>query len=273
MKKAKTYERVLFSADAVADAYGVFQELCSGKASLQIANVERGPEEWGFDNLDEFLAEMRLEFNSVSLRASGTGVPYRSLAIRESASWVGPLSTIEVTAPQRGEIQRTFEVFERHAEHDRVQLDPPSLPKPTIFIGHGRDSQWRDLRDHLSDKHGYRVEAYEIGAQAGFSIQAILGTKLEQATMALLVLTAEDAGADGVSRPRQNVVHELGLFQGRLGFPKAIAIVEVGTEDFSNLQGTEQIRFKHGQIAATFGDVLATLRREAAQSRGGFEED
>ena len=68
--------------------------------------------------------------------------------------------------------------------------------------------------------------------------------------------------ADGELRARQNVVHELGLFQGRPGFDRAIALLEDGTEEFSNLHGIQQVRFAPGHINGTFGEVLATLRRE-----------
>jgi len=66
----------------------------------------------------------------------------------------------------------------------------------------------------------------------------------------------------GEFRARQNVVHETGLFQGKLGFSRAIVVVEEGVEVFSNLQGIDQIRYSKGNIKETFGAVLATLRRE-----------
>ena len=68
--------------------------------------------------------------------------------------------------------------------------------------------------------------------------------------------------ADGTMRARQNVIHETGLFQGRLGFSRAIVMLEEGAEEFSNVQGVQQIRFAKGNIKETFGEVLATLRRE-----------
>ncbi len=85
---------------------------------------------------------------------------------------------------------------------------------------------------------------------------------MDRSTFALLVMTAEDLQADGDERARQNVVHEAGLFQGRLGFDRAIAVVEEGVEVFSNLDGIQQIRFSRGKIEETYGHVLATLRRE-----------
>ncbi len=47
----------------------------------------------------------------------------------------------------------------------------------------------------------------------------------------------------GVCQARMNVIHEAGLFQGRLGFTKAILLLEDGCSEFSNIQGLGQIRF------------------------------
>jgi predicted nucleotide-binding protein len=61
---------------------------------------------------------------------------------------------------------------------------------------------------------------------------------------------------------RQNVVHEAGLFQGRLGFEKAVVMLENGCEEFSNIHGLGQIRFDSGKISAAFHEVSDTLKRE-----------
>jgi predicted nucleotide-binding protein len=90
---------------------------------------------------------------------------------------------------------------------------------------------------------------------------------LGSSTFALLVMTAEDETADGDARARQNVVHEAGLFQGKLGFNRAIAVVENGVEVFSNLDGVQQIRYDKGNVRSTFGEILATLRREFGDRR------
>jgi len=49
---------------------------------------------------------------------------------------------------------------------------------------------------------------------------------LDAAAFAFLILTAEDEQADGRLYARMNVVHEAGLFQGRLGFARAIVLLE-----------------------------------------------
>ncbi len=61
---------------------------------------------------------------------------------------------------------------------------------------------------------------------------------------------------------RMNVIHEAGLFQGRLGFTRAILLIEEGCEEFSNMQGLGQIRFPKGKISAAFEEIRQVLERE-----------
>lgn len=114
----------------------------------------------------------------------------------------------------------------------------------------------------MHDQHGLEVVAYEIGPRAGLSVKDVLDAMLNASSFALLVLTGEDQNVDGEWHARQNVIHELGLFQGRLGFTRAIALLEEGVQEFSNILGVNQIRFSKGNIRETFGDVVATVRRE-----------
>ena len=109
--------------------------------------------------------------------------------------------------------------------------------------------------------------AYEVGPRAGFSVKQVVKKMLDQSSFALLVLTAEDIHNDGEQHARENVVHEVGLFQGRLGCNRAIILLEDGVHEFSNILGINQIRFAKGRIRETFGDVLATIKREFEQQR------
>jgi hypothetical protein len=58
------------------------------------------------------------------------------------------------------------------------------------------------------------------------------------------------------------VTHEAGLFQGRLGFMRAIVVLEEGCTPFSNIEGLGQIRFPRGRISAAFEEVRLVLERE-----------
>lgn len=85
---------------------------------------------------------------------------------------------------------------------------------------------------------------------------------LDAAGIAFIILTGEDEQADGSVRARMNVIHEAGLFQGRLGFSKGIVLLEEGCGEFSNIEGLGQIRFPKGNIKAVFEDIRAVLERE-----------
>jgi predicted nucleotide-binding protein len=94
-----------------------------------------------------------------------------------------------------------------------------------------------------------------------------LNEMLESAAFAFLVLTAEDEQRDGRLNARMNVVHEVGLFQGRLGFMRAIVLLEDGCEEFSNIQGLGQIRFPKDNIVAAFEEIRMVLEREGLVGR------
>jgi predicted nucleotide-binding protein len=86
-----------------------------------------------------------------------------------------------------------------------------------------------------------------------------LNSMLGNASMAFLICTAEDEHADSTQHARENVVHEVGLFQGRLGFERAIVLPEDGCAEFSNIHGLGQIRFPKGNISASFEEIRSVL--------------
>lgn len=259
MTKRKTYSNIRFTTEAIKEATALFDEKVNQSPKTEKSfslRVTAGDEdeEWEHDSLDEFFADYGRKPTSASYR--------RRIGNAELGVTLFDFgSTVSVTADSRSKIEAVFGVFEANvgAAH---QLAASDAADPIVFVGHGRSSLWRDLKDHLREKHGYRVEAYEIGARAGHAIRDILNEMLKRASFAVLVMTGEDCGQDGKLHARQNVIHEAGLFQGQLGFARAIVLLEEGVEEFSNIHGIEQIRFRQGNIKETFGDIVATLRRE-----------
>jgi predicted nucleotide-binding protein len=131
-----------------------------------------------------------------------------------------------------------------------------------IFIGHGRSLVWRELKDHLQDKLKLTIEEFNSSATAGIPTVDRLKEMLNNAAFAFLIMTAEDEQPDGKFNARPNVIHEAGLFQGRLGFEKAIVLLEEGCEEFSNIHGLGQIRFPRRNISAKFHEIRDVLERE-----------
>ena len=131
-----------------------------------------------------------------------------------------------------------------------------------VFIGHGRAPAWRELKDFVQDRLKLPWDEFNRVPVAGVTNIARLSEMLDSAAIALLVMTAEDETAEGVMRARENVVHEVGLFQGRLGFSRALVLLEEGCEEFSNIQGLGQIRFPAGKISSAFEEVRQVMERE-----------
>lgn len=131
-----------------------------------------------------------------------------------------------------------------------------------MFIGHGVSQVWRDLKDFLQDRLGLAWEEFNREPTAGLSTKERLEDMLDNAVFAFLVMTAEDERADGTKHARGNVIHEAGLFQGRLGFDKAIILLEDGCSEFSNIVGLTQIRFPQGNIMAKSEEIRRVLERE-----------
>jgi predicted nucleotide-binding protein len=131
-----------------------------------------------------------------------------------------------------------------------------------VFIGHGRSSAWMELKDFVQDRLRLPWDEFNRVPVAGVTNVARLSEMLDDAAIAFLIMTAEDEQADGQMTARQNVIHEAGLFQGRLGFTRAIVLLEDGCQEFSNIQGLGQIRFPKGNIKAAFEDVRLVLERE-----------
>lgn len=131
-----------------------------------------------------------------------------------------------------------------------------------IFIGHGQADDWKELRDYLRDILNLDCDEFNRETVAGLSNSERLTQMMDDARFAFLVMTAEDETADGELQARMNVVHEAGLFQGRLGFRKAILLVENGCKEFSNVTGLGQIRYHKGNMAAKYDEIRRVLVRE-----------
>jgi len=264
MEKNKYYYATKFPARVIEEAHNLF--LSQLDATKEIGkpykmSVSIGDEEWVFDTLQEFLSEYpkgnRCFFCHGIKECSFTVSLNEFINDKE-------YTRVYVIFPERSKIELIFQVFERNLDESKIVTESEPL---TIFIGHGHNPQWRDLKDHLHEKHGLSVNHYEIGPRAGKSIKDVLEEMLNESSFALLVLTGEDIHTNGELHARENVIHELGLFQGRLGFTRTIVLLEKGVQEFSNILGINQLRFAKGRIKETFGEILATIRREFENNR------
>lgn len=148
-----------------------------------------------------------------------------------------PMSAVALETAIDG-LEKASRQSARHIQRrDQMQRRPPMTPGTTVFIGHGGSLVWRELKDFLSERLGLSVDEFNSVPVAGVATVERLSEMLGAAVFAFLVMTAEDERSDGMINARLNVIHEVGLFQGRLGFKKAIVLLEEGCEEFSNIHG------------------------------------
>lgn len=131
-----------------------------------------------------------------------------------------------------------------------------------IFIGHGGSKQWYELRNFIENKLDLPTDEFNRVQAAGTTVSERLHQMLNDAALAFLVMTGEDKDGSGGVRARENVVHEVGLFQGRLGMSKAIILLEEGCQIFSNIHGVQTLNFPKGKIRSVFQDIREVCERE-----------
>jgi predicted nucleotide-binding protein len=149
-----------------------------------------------------------------------------------------------------------------HLDRKETRGRAASRVGTNVFIGHGRSQAWRELKDFVENRLSLPSDEFNRVPVAGVTNIARLSEMLDASAIAFVVMTAEDELLDGEFQARMNVIHEAGLFQGRLGFTKAIVLMEDGCKEFSNIQGLGQIRFPKNNIAAAFEEIRRVLERE-----------
>jgi predicted nucleotide-binding protein len=268
MELSVRFAGLLFQETVLRRAVATVEHLPGGRGpgKFRILCTSKGDESWNFSEVEDFFASYTDSAESHLNYVFELKSKYWDCSLTVVSHSKG--STVTVKSELLTEINAVMNVF-RASKEQAIKItwqnppeDTPDQPVFNIFIGHGRSNAWQDLSNHLRDKHELNVVSYESGARAGHTIRDILEEMLDASSIAFLVHTAEDETADEKFRARQNVVHETGLFQGRLGFSKAVVLMEEGVEGFSNLAGIQYIPFQKGHINGTFGEVLATIRRE-----------
>ena len=174
----------------------------------------------------------------------------------------GPLSKEEARPTLLKGVSQVEDLVSSLLNSGRSALASQVAPHNSIFIGHGRSPVWRELKDFLADRLTLPWDEFNRDSVAGIATTERLVQMLDNASFAFLVMTAEDEHADSTVHARANVIHEVGLFQGRLGMRKAIVLLEIGCQEFSNIHGLSHIPFSRGRVSSAFEEIRRVLERE-----------
>jgi predicted nucleotide-binding protein len=175
--------------------------------------------------------------------------------------YMASIQSAENNKKRAGELASTIRnIIEASLLHMSAKPEPKMGTR--LFLGHGRSDQWMTLRDFVRDRLHLDFDEFNRLPVAGISNKERLSEMLDNCGFALLVMTGEDEHVDGTQHARENVIHEIGLFQGRIGWRKAIVLIEDGCREFSNIAGLGQVRYAKGNIASCFEEIRRILERE-----------
>lgn len=230
------------------------------------------------EHADNFVQRLSEEIEKIEVldaaaiandRAPKRQVVTYDLKAAQQGTWVPPHVKAEarITASHQpaahcNQLSKQIEKLAAHLGRAAKAEARSSRIGTNVFIGHGRSTVWRDLKDFVKDRLMLPYDEFNRVPVAGITNIARLSDMLDSAACAFVIMTAEDEQTDGKIQARMNVIHEVGLFQGRLGFTKAIILLEDGCEEFSNIQGLGQIRFPKGDIRSRFEEIREVLERE-----------
>lgn len=203
-----------------------------------------------------------------TIRPNGTIMSRDSLAMSQGiltpphVAVIAEVFDIDIPINMCVDLAKKIKTAVSHIERQEKEMRRMERVGTNVFIGHGRSLLWKDLKDFIQDRLHLPWDEFNRVPIAGITNVARLSEMLDSAAIAFVVMTAEEEQVDGNKRARMNVIHEAGLFQGRLGFTKAIVLLEEGCEEFSNIQGLGQIRYPLGNIKAAFEEIRQVLERE-----------
>ena len=222
-------------------------EISSGRKLDKLMRDTRKWTDYNIILFDSLFDESPLSEGHGSVIVTPIGVGHHK---RDISHWIADLESV-------------YESLELYGELPNNTQQTMNNENKKIFIGHGGSHIWRELKDFIVETLGLEYEEFNRISPAGKTNKERLKEMLEVCGMAFLIMTGEDEQADGTLRARENVIHEAGLFQGKIDFERAIILLEEGCQEFSNIEGLGQIRFPKGNIKAVFEDIREVLDRES----------
>jgi len=137
-----------------------------------------------------------------------------------------------------------------------------------IFISHGHNELLRyKLKDFVQNRLKRKAVVLAEQPSVGMTVVEKLEKVSEGCSFAVILMTRDDELKSGGMRARQNVVHELGFFQGRYGRRNVVLLVEQGVELFSNISGIIYVEFDKDNFEAAFESLRTEFDEGRAHQR------
>lgn len=152
------------------------------------------------------------------------------------------------------------QVFEIRANSELEQPKPEPEPVRRVFITHGRSNDWRAVQPFIEKDIGLSTVELAQEPNLGRTIIEKLIDNAARCDSAIIVMTGDDVANEDEARVRENVMHEIGFFQGRYGRSLVILLHEEGVNIPTNLAGVAYVPFPKARIEAGFHVLQRELR-------------
>ncbi|MEJ0084500.1 MAG: nucleotide-binding protein [Pseudomonadota bacterium] len=150
------------------------------------------------------------------------------------------------------------QIFEIRANSE---LAPPKAASPRrVFISHGRSNDWRAVQAFIEKDVCLATLELAQEPNMGRTIIEKLIDNSGRCDSAAIVMTGDDIAKPEEARVRENVMHEIGFFQGTYGRGAVVLLHEEGVNIPTNLSGVAYVPFPKGNIEAGFHVLQRELK-------------
>jgi predicted nucleotide-binding protein len=151
-------------------------------------------------------------------------------------------------------------IFEVRANSELATPITDDNNEKRIFVSHGRASDWREVQTYLEKDIGVKTLELAQEPNLGRTILQKLEEESRRCCYAVIVMTGDDKMEGGEVRARENVLHEIGFFQGKFGLMNVCLLHEEGVNIPSNIHGLVYIPFPKNLVSASFGVMARELK-------------
>jgi predicted nucleotide-binding protein len=150
------------------------------------------------------------------------------------------------------------QIFELRANSELEQ--PKQEAQRRVFLTHGHSEDWRRVQPFIEKDVGVPTIELAQEPNQGRTIIEKLIDNAGRCDSAVIVMTGDDVANEDEARVRENVMHEIGFFQGRYGRSLVVLLHEEGVNIPTNLSGVAYIPFPKGNIDGGFHVLQRELK-------------
>ena len=153
------------------------------------------------------------------------------------------------------------QVFELRANSELAQPQESIVDSlRRVFVSHGRSQDWHAVQAFIERDVGLATLELAQEPNLGRTIIEKLYENSLKCDSAVIVMTGDDVVDSEAARVRENVMHEIGFFQGRWSRRVVVLLHEEGVSIPTNLAGVAYIPFPQGHAEAGFHVLQRELK-------------